>query len=177
MTRGRIAARPRRGSLGGDLLMLFSPPVNLLLGAALRRVARLDPDVFDRLGKFRRAAFLIAPVELPVAFRLEPTAGGGRVTVVRPDDAAPVAARISGPLEELMGLFDGSRDADSAFFSRSIDVRGDTDAVVALHNALEAAELTLADLLGAPAFARAPLERGVAFAMRDVLPRLRPRGA
>jgi predicted lipid carrier protein YhbT len=159
------------------MMMLLSPPVNLLLGAALRRVGRINPDVFDRLGKFRRAAFLIAPTEMPVAFRLEPVAGGGRVTVVRPDDRAPVAARISGPLEELMGLFDGTRDADSAFFSRSIDVTGDTDAVVALHNALEAAELTLADILGAPAFARGPLDRGLSFAMRDVLPRLRPRGA
>jgi len=158
------------------MLMLFNPPVNLLLGAALRRVARLNPDVFDRLGKFQRAALLIAPTEMPVAFRLEPAADRGRVTVVRPDDSAPIVARISGPLEELIGLFDGSRDADSAFFSRSIDVQGDIDAVVALHNALEAAELTLADLLGVPAFARAALDRGLAFALRDVLPRLRPGG-
>ncbi len=157
--------------------MFFSPPVNILLGTALRRVARLNPDVFDRLGEFRRSAFLIAPTEMPVAFRLEPNAGGGRVTVVRRDNSAPVAARISGPLAELLGLFDGSRDADSAFFTRSIDVEGDTDAVVALHNALESAELTLADLLGAPAFARGPVDRGLAFALRSVLPRLRAYGA
>ena len=41
-----------------------------------------------------------------------------------------------------------SLDADSAFFSRAIRVSGDIEAVMALHNTLEAAELTLADLLG-----------------------------
>ena len=61
---------------------------------------------------------------------------------------ARCAARIEGPLGALLGLFDGSQDADAAFFSRAIRVSGDIEAVMALHNTLEAAELTLADLLG-----------------------------
>ncbi len=37
-----------------------------------------------------------------------------------------------------------------AFFQRRIDVNGDTVAILALHNALEASELTMADILGLP---------------------------
>lgn len=155
-----------RRSAAEHTLVAFSPPVNLVLGAALRRVARRKPEVFERLGRFRSAAFVLAPVELPVAFRLEPDPAHGRVRVVRPSDPAPAAARISGPLAELLGLFDGSLDADAAFFSRTIDVEGDTEAVVALHNTLEAAELTLADLLGLPALAQGPLDFGLAVVRR-----------
>ena len=61
-----------------------------------------------------------------------------------------VSARISGPLLTLLALFDGRGDADGAFFQRCIDVDGDTAAILALHNALEASELTMADILGLP---------------------------
>ena len=50
----------------------------------------------------------------------------------------------------LLALFDGRGDADGAFFQRHIDVDGDTAAILALHNALEASELTMADILGLP---------------------------
>lgn len=160
----------------GDLMVAFGGPINMVLGGALRRLARRDPEAFDRLGEFGRMAFLIAPTELPVAFRLEPSRVGGRVNVVSRSDPTPVAAKIKGPLADLLELFDGTRDADAAFFSRGIDVQGDTNAAVALHNALEAADLTLADLLGAPAFLHAPLNRGIAFGLREVLPRLGLRG-
>lgn len=147
-------------------ITLAGLPLNLALGAALRRVGRRDPEAFERLGAFRSAAFLIVPTEAPFAFRLEPDPRRGRVTVVGRDDPSPVAARIRGPLVELLGLFDGSQDADSAFFHRSIVVEGDTGAVLALHNALEAAELSLADLLGAPHWIEAPANRALAALLR-----------
>ncbi|MDO8297248.1 MAG: SCP2 sterol-binding domain-containing protein [Caulobacter sp.] len=164
--KGIPRARPGAGARAGDgflagAMMVARPPVELALTAALRRAARVRPEVFDRLGRFRDAAFLIAPSDLPVAFRLTPRAAGGRVTVVRRGDPEPCAARISGPLVELLGLFDGSLDADAAFFGRRIDVDGDTGAVVALHNALEAADMSLAELLGLPRFGRRLADLGL----------------
>lgn len=124
-------------------------PVEQLLSAALRRAAR-QRGLVDRLGEYRSAAFRIAPNDLPVAFSLEPDGGRGRVRVVRHTDPGRYVATISGPLLELLGLFDGSQDADAAFFGRMLRVDGDTEAVVALHNALEAADLSMADLIGVP---------------------------
>lgn len=169
--RGISGAWPTGGSRAEDgllasVMMAARPPVELGLTMALRRAARLRPEVFDRLGAFRDAAFLIAPSDLPVAFRLAPRATLGRVTVVRKDDPGPFAARIAGPLAELLGLFDGSLDADAAFFGRRIDVEGDTGAVVALHNTLEAADMSLAELLGLPRFGRRLADRGLDLLLR-----------
>lgn len=159
-----------RGAAATGLLMTLRDPVERLLTLALRRVARRRPEVFERLGEAGDAIFIVAPTDFPVAFRLRPGGGAGSVEVVRPDDAAPHAARISGPLLTLLALFDGRCDADSAFFSRRIRVDGDTRAVVALHNTLEAAELTLADLLGVGPPFRDRLNAGLAGALGRVRP-------
>ena len=149
----RTAAWSRRSPPSADdvaakLLMTLRGPLERLLTTGLRRVAVRRPEIFDRLGGFQEALFVLAPDDWPVVFELSPCAGQG---VVRFGLAtAPIAAtaRIRGSLPALLGLFEGSIDADAAFFSRSIRVEGDIEAVMALHNALEAAELTLADLLG-----------------------------
>lgn len=166
--RGKIRIRLLAGAM-----IAARPPVELTLTAALRRTARLQPDVFSRLGAVGDGAFLIAPDESPVAFRLMPRPRAGGVRVVRRDDPGPFIARISGPLMDLLGLFDGTLDADSAFFSRRIDVTGDTGAVLALHNALEAADLSMADLLGLPTRGRVLAGRGLA-ALLNVVRRVAP---
>ena len=151
--RSRAAPKPDWAGLknraAAHAMIALRLPVEQLLSAALRRAAR-QRGLVDRLGPFRSATFRIAPTDLPVAFSLEPDAGRGRVRVVRHTDPGRYVATISGPLLELLGLFDGSLDADAAFFGRTLRVDGDTEAVVALHNALEAADLSMADLLRVP---------------------------
>lgn len=169
-TSGRAGARAR---LLAGAMMAARPPVELVLTAVLRRTGRLRPDVFDRLDVIGDGAILIAPDELAVAFRLTPRARDGGVRVVRRDDPGQFIARISGPLIDLLALFDGSLDADAAFFARRIDVTGDTSAVLALHNALEAADLSMADLLGLPSRGRALAGRGLA-ALLNVVRRVAP---
>ena len=134
-------------------------PLNLVLTAALRRAARAEPGAFARLGAYRDTVFVIAPSGAPVVFVLQPRGPEGQISVV-PAAASPKGdARISGPLSLLLAVFDGSLDADSAFFQRDIRVEGDMEAMVALHNAMDAADLSLIDLTPAPAFAREPLGR------------------
>lgn len=151
--------------------MALRGPLEQLLTAGLRRVARQRPEIFDRLGGFQDALFVLAPDDWPVVFELSPCAAKGAVRVGLA--TAPVAAnaRIRGSLPALLGLFDGSIDADAAFFSRSIRVEGDIEAVMALHNALEAAELTLADLLGLAAPASDLVNMGLAMLLRRLAAR------
>lgn len=127
--------------------MALRGPVEQVLTTGLRRVARRRPEIFDRLGAFRTAVFVLAPDDWPVVFELAPCGTLGVVRVARTASPA-VAARICGPLSDLLALVEGSIDADAAFFSRAIRVEGDVEAVMSLHNALDAAELTPADLLG-----------------------------
>lgn len=147
---------PAPPSLPGAWLLR---PIAVALTAALRRAARLRPRAFDRLGDFREAVYVIAPSDAPVMFVIEPSGLDGRVTVALGRTAPDCDARISGPTLLLLGLFDGSLDADAAFFRRELKVEGDTEAVLALHNALEAADLGLADLPPAPEFVRKPLAK------------------
>ena len=46
-------------------------------------------------------------------------------------------ARIAGDLAALLGMVHGAFDGDALFFSRDLTVSGDTEAVVALRNALD----------------------------------------
>lgn len=163
------SARAATGT-AAEVLMAFRAAPERVLTAAVRGVAGRRPGVFERLGEARRADFVIAPSDFPVAFRLRPDGAAGEVRVVRRDDPEPCAARITGPLVLLLSLLDGSADADAAFFSRRVRIEGDTDATVALHNTLEAAEISLADLLGVRPPLREPLTRGAA-AMLAVLRR------
>ncbi|MFN3582667.1 SCP2 domain-containing protein [Phenylobacterium sp.] len=154
-----------------QVLMQLRPPVEIALTLALRRLARRRPEVFERLGPARGAVFVIAPWELPVCFRLGPRGADGWVNVVQDNEACACDVRIEGPLRTLLRLFDGSADADAAFFSRSLVVSGDTEAAMALHNAIEAAELDLAELTGAAAPAVRRLVRAVAIGRRFLAPR------
>lgn len=132
------------------LLVPFTAPAELVLSHAVRRLARRRPEVFDRLGEARSASFLIRPDELPLAFKLVPEGERARVRIVDPQQAGPCTTRIAGRLVDLLALFDGSLDADAAFFARRVRVEGDTAALTALHNAMEAAELELVDLAPLP---------------------------
>jgi predicted lipid carrier protein YhbT len=116
-------------------------PLDRLVSA----IARRHPGLFARLGTHAEMRFLIDPVDLPVAFRLRPRPERPRVEVARrPVPAASWDARIAGPLAALLGMVHGRFDGDALFFSRDLSIEGDTEAILALRNAIDDAELDLA---------------------------------
>tara|TARA_R110002051_G_scaffold100274_5_gene170588 strand:+ start:1322 stop:1846 length:525 start_codon:yes stop_codon:yes gene_type:complete len=150
-----------------DVFCRARRPVEILLTTSLRSIARRQPEAFDRLGQVRHATIRINPVDLPVAFEMRPDGETGSIRIVRPNDGpGDASARISGPFLTLLALFDGRGDADGAFFHRCIDVDGDTAAILALHNVLEASELTMADILGLPRQFDPPLQTALSIARR-----------
>jgi predicted lipid carrier protein YhbT len=123
-------------------------PLGPLLTLALRSLARRRPQIFERLGDERTAVYLIDPVDLPFSFSIIPD---GRSTVVRAvsrTDTLQPDVVVRGPILMLLGLLDGTFDGDALFFDRTISISGRTEAVVALRNAIEDAELHPSDLLG-----------------------------
>ncbi|WP_321341321.1 lipid carrier [Breoghania sp.] len=125
---------------------LPSWPLEMVLTRALRSLAERRPELFERLGVHSRCTFIVRPTDLDYAFSVVPHRWQGRVKLVLPETRGDVY--IEGPLLSLLGLLDGTLDGDALFFNRVISVRGRTDALLALRNAIEEAELRPSDLLG-----------------------------
>jgi predicted lipid carrier protein YhbT len=134
--------------LGGLLMRAF--PTELIQPVAdglARRLQDRHPGIFERLTPLGPRRFLIDVIDLPWSFLLTVAEGEGRVAVLRKDADESADATIRAPLKVLFGLLDGSIDGDAMFFTRDMSFEGDTEAVVALRNALDGADIDLvADL-------------------------------
>jgi predicted lipid carrier protein YhbT len=120
-----------------------------LADIALAGLVRRHPDILDRLSDYPDAMIGIDPVDLPFVFVLELRAGHPRLTLHRSLSLVAPGAVIRGSLAMLVGLAEGRLDGDAAFFSRQLAFEGDTEVVLALRNAVDAAGLDLvADLAG-----------------------------
>lgn len=127
---------------------LFLLPLPLFpLGLALQRMAtsvgRRQPGLFARLGVHAGKVFLVDPTDLPFVFRIAPCRDRPWIEPRRRQAAGMWDARIAGTTAALLGLVHGATDGDALFFSRDIVIEGDTEAVLALRNALDDAELDL----------------------------------
>ncbi|MGB3387594.1 MAG: SCP2 sterol-binding domain-containing protein [Pseudaminobacter sp.] len=147
-----MAARNEEISLPASLRRLLPPfsglPFGPLLTLSLRSLARRRPGLFERLGEHRTARFLIDPTDLPFAFSVVPDGVSSVVRVTGKSGSSPCDVVIRGPLLTLLGVLEGTLDGDALFFHRAISVSGRTEAVVALRNTIEDAELRPSDLLG-----------------------------
>jgi len=131
-------------------LSRFLPPLPLfalqpLLGHIAISVARRRPELFARLGESCRKRFLIDPDDLPVFLLLQPDPARPRLSAHNRGETVGHDVRISGSFTTLLRMIDGQTDSDALFFNRALTVTGDTEAIVALRNALDDMDTTLAD--------------------------------
>lgn len=140
------------GAVADALAELPLAALQRALAAALALVTRNHPRLFTRLEGYWQARFLIDPVDLPVVFLLRPDPAAPRLTAAWSGDGIDATATVSGPMLRLVDLLEGGLDGDALFFSREIEIEGDTGAVLALRNAIESEEIVLfkelADALG-----------------------------
>lgn len=141
-------------AVGLGLRQLPLGPLALATDLIARSVARSHAGMFARLGVHANKRFLIDPTDLPFVFVLTPEMDNPSVAVSRSGDGLPFDARIAGPIAALIGLVHGAYDGDALFFSRDLVIEGDVEAVLALRNALDDAEL---DLVVEAAAAMGPL--------------------
>lgn len=130
-------------------------PLQLFLASVMRGIMQRHPGVFERLGSHAGKRYGLAPTDVPFSFVIDTAAQAPAIRVLRLLPAS-LDARISGPLPALVGMADGSYDGDALFFSRTIVVEGDIEAVLALRNAVDDAGI---DLLREAAALLGPLGR------------------
>ena len=121
------------------------PPVVLrpALAAAMAAMKRRHPGVFARLAELGEPSYLIDPVDLPFVLLLRLEREAPTLTAASGPEGFEATATIRGPLLVLIGLLEGRLDGDALFFSRDLVIEGNTEAVVALRNAVDGAEVDL----------------------------------
>lgn len=128
-------------------MMALAPPPRFVLQAAAdgaaRIVARRHRALVERLGSLAGTTFLIDPEDLPFRFVLRPEPQRLRLEVVGRRRTPRCDASIRGPLWSLIDLVEGREDGEALFFTRELHISGDTEAVVALRNIVDAAEVDL----------------------------------
>jgi len=143
----------------GILRFLPSPPLPLfllqpILKRVVRRIAAQNPGMFNRLGPHRQAVFLIDPTNMPFRLLLRPDPDDLMLRAISNRGMPTNTARIAGKFLDLLRLMDADEDGDALFFSRDLEVSGNTEAVVCLRNALDDVDGSIAegvaDLFGAP---------------------------
>lgn len=140
------------GAVANVLSELPLAALQRALAIAVLLIARNHPRLFERLEGYWDARFVIDPVDLPVVFLLCPDPARPRLTAAWSREGLDATATISGRMLRLIDLLEGELDGDALFFSRDIDIEGDTGAILALRNAIESEEIVLigelADALG-----------------------------
>lgn len=134
-------------------------PLEVIARRLLSNAMAARPSFATRLGEYAGRTFTIDPVDCPFVFLIRPENGRTELKVVR-RALAHGDARIAAPLVVLIGMIDGTYDGDALFFSRDLMIEGDTEAVLALRNAIENAELDPSTVLGLPKSLQGPVNRG-----------------
>jgi O2-independent ubiquinone biosynthesis accessory factor UbiT len=131
-------------------LFLLQP----VLGRVVRRVAAENPGMFNRLGPHRQAVYLIDPTNMPFRLLLRPDPENLMLRAISNRGMPVHTARIAGKFLDLLRLMDTDADGDALFFSRELEVTGNTEAVVCLRNALDDVDGSVAeavaDMFGPP---------------------------
>ncbi len=122
-------------------------PAGLLqsvLDVLMRRMRRRHPGLFQNLARLDKAVIRIEPSDLPHQFTLKFGQGPTLLSVTDPKDH-PSQACVKGTLGVLLNLLEGRLDSDMLFFSRDLEITGDTAVVVGLRNTLDREEIDLLD--------------------------------
>lgn len=163
-------ALPQVVSQAAGILPLF--PLELAARHLMANALAARPSFASRLGEHAGRTFAIDPVDCPFVFLITPDQEASSLRLVRRKAAGDYDARIAAPLLVLLGMIDGTYDGDALFFSRDLVIEGDTEAVLALRNALENAELDPATVLKLPPKVSGPFNRATRMAfdkLREVL--------
>lgn len=140
-------------------------PLGAMLGLLVRHLAREHPGILRRMGPHAGRSFLIDPTDLPFLLLLRPATGA--LSAHRRTRPPAHDSRLAGPLAAFLAMLHGTEDGDALFFSRDLTIEGDTEAVLALRNALDDAEIDLTEELATVSGPlAAPLRRTLALAER-----------
>ena len=157
--------------------LLPLPLIERLARIAFHQVLSRHPALLARLEGHMNKRYAFLATDLDLAFVISPVSRSLSVmhgrNLPKTGLRAPHAT-VRGPLRVLLSLLEGSADGDAEFFVRALTVSGDMEAVLALRNALDDADIDLPDDLGALAGPLSPLAARLARSIRSMVLEAKP---
>lgn len=138
-----LAKRFRKNSAHkAELLRLLACPIplpliNYVLNRTIIKIIRNYPALFNRLSGHHHKTFLIEITNLCFDLVLRPDPASPRLYAIGKKAGFHSDATISGSFLTFIGMMDGCLDGDALFFTRDLQISGDTEAIVCLRNALD----------------------------------------
>ncbi|MBS9778465.1 MAG: SCP2 sterol-binding domain-containing protein [Gammaproteobacteria bacterium] len=117
--------------------------VQITSNQIIKKIIQNHDDIKETLEEYDDPTFLIIPTDFPLIFKLRPCGENSYLTAYKKNTQVQADATIKGNSEKLFDLMEGKVDGDALFFSREISISGKTEAVVALRNAIENAEIDI----------------------------------
>ncbi len=134
----------------GILYAAPQPFVQRTVDFMVGKMRKEHPKLFKNLARLPSAIVLIEPSDIPHRFKLSYGKKGVFLSVALSDEDVEPDAHIKGSLEGLLNLLEGRADGDKLFFSRNLEISGDTAVIVALRNTLDREEIDLLEDMTAP---------------------------
>lgn len=138
----RIFRDPKAGPIS-RALPLF--PLQPVLRRIVLHVAKIHPELFERLETGAFKTFLIDAKGIPFLLVLKPDPNNPTLVARSRHDEIQYDVLVSGKFSTLLQMIDSKSDSDALFFNRNILISGDTEAILLLRNALDDMDTTLAD--------------------------------
>jgi|TARA_R110002072_G_scaffold727_5_gene5290 predicted lipid carrier protein YhbT len=141
-------------------------PLQRFLQKAANKSLDRHREKLDRLAPYLGCRFAVNPTDLDWLAVLVFQEEGVKLSLTRQAiSAAQAEVRISAPILVLLELLEGEGDGDAHFFSRDLVIEGDTEAILALRNTLDNAEV---DFLTEVTELFGPLARPLRFCLGQV---------
>ncbi|MCL2469320.1 MAG: SCP2 sterol-binding domain-containing protein [Alphaproteobacteria bacterium] len=107
-----------------------------LLAMVVAQTKRRHPSLVKNLAALAPVRVYILPTDVRFGFLL--TLGQTPLTfTLTKEQNPPHEAKITGSLQSLVALLEGEVDGDQLFFTRDLQITGDTEAIVGLRNTLD----------------------------------------
>ena len=123
--------------------LMPAPVLSRAIEVVMRRMRRRHAKLFANLAGLPPAVVCLKPTDMPHAFRLVLGQEPVLFEVANAGHTQEPTATISGSLQALVDMLEGRADGDKLFFSRDIQITGDTSAIVGLRNTLDREEIDL----------------------------------
>ena len=143
--------------VSASLKFLPVPLVQAATDIALAHIKNKHPCLFSNLKALPKSQILIELSDFPffILFSFGNKTDSS-IDILSPLDSISYSTKIKGSLETLLLMLEGKTDGDEEFFSRSIQIFGNTSAIVSFRNVLDRESISLYDDIVAPLGSLAP---------------------